>query len=136
MVRILKKVRYSNISALAERAGNYTIREFCAAHTVSRQAYYLHQNAVATLRFEEEIVLQCMKAIRHRQPQIGRRKLLYLLQQDFEKADFEYKKTAEHVKSKVQRVFYYTIFVWITAAGRPCLHKSVLDGLIILPKRS
>lgn len=67
----------------------YTVDQLCGVHGVSRQAYYQHLQAEAILHYEEEIVIQLVQKIRYRQPRIGARKLLYLLQPDFDKAGFK-----------------------------------------------
>lgn len=67
----------------------YPIDKLCAAHGVSRQAYYQHHQAEVVRHYEEAIVLQWVQRIRCRQPRIGARKLLYLLTPDLEKAGFQ-----------------------------------------------
>ena len=51
--------------------------------------FYQYQKRQTTERLKEEIVIQLVCQIRHRQPNIGVRKLYHLLTPEFEKLDFQ-----------------------------------------------
>ena len=65
-------------------ACEYSLGDICAAHGVSRQAYYQYQKHQANKRFKQEIVLQLVCQVRARQPRIGVRKLYHMLKPEFE----------------------------------------------------
>jgi len=73
----------------ADLGDTYSIGELCLAHNVSRQAYYQHLQAEAIVRYEEEIILQWVLEVRRRQPRIGGRKLLFMIEPKLEKAGFK-----------------------------------------------
>ncbi len=83
-------MKHSSIEALCQsKAHRYSLATVCAAHGVSRQAFYQHQKHRATERLKEEMVLQLVCQIRTRQPNIGVRKLYHLLTPEFEKIGFQ-----------------------------------------------
>ena len=65
-------------------ACEYSLADICAAHGVSRQAYYQYHKHKTNTRFKQEIVLQLVCQVRARQPRIGVRKLYQLLKPEFE----------------------------------------------------
>jgi transposase InsO family protein len=83
-------VKHSSIEVLwHSKVHPYSLATVCAAHGVSRQAFYQHQKHRATERLKEEMVLQLVCQIRTRQPNIGVRKLYHLLTPEFEKIGFQ-----------------------------------------------
>ena len=83
-------MKHSSIEALWQsKAHRYSVATICMAHGVSRQAFYQYQKRRTTERLKEEIVIQLVCQIRHRQPNIGVRKLYHLLTPEFEKLDFQ-----------------------------------------------
>ena len=81
-------MRHQSICAIYQsEACEYSLGDICAAHGVSRQAYYQYQKHQANQRFKQEIVLQLVCQVRARQPRIGVRKLYHLLKAEFEKLD-------------------------------------------------
>ena len=67
------------------QAHRYPLSTVCAAHGVSRQAFYQYQQRQSTVRLKQELVLQLVCQVRTRQPNIGVRKLHHLLTPQFEK---------------------------------------------------
>ena len=58
---------------------SYSIDRVCQVFGVSRQAYYKRQNSSLSEFFREQMVLDEVREIRRRQPQIGVRKLHRML---------------------------------------------------------
>ena len=67
------------------KAHRYPLATVCAAHGVSRQAFYQYQKRRSTERLKQEMALQLVCQVRVRQPNIGVRKLHHLLTPKFEK---------------------------------------------------
>ena len=81
-------MKYPSIEALWQsKVHTYSLATVCAAHGVSRQAFYQYQQRQATERLKQEIVLQLVCQVRVRQPNIGVRKLYHLLKPQFEQLD-------------------------------------------------
>ena len=70
-------------------AHSYSLATVCAAHGVSRQAFYQYQKHRANERLKQEMVLQLVCQVRTRQPKIGVRKLYRLLKPEFEKLNLQ-----------------------------------------------
>ena len=75
---------------LQELGRRAVIRQLTAALSVSFQAFYQRrrEDENSELRYQEEIVISLVVAIRRRQPRIGTRKLLYRLRPDLKRLDF------------------------------------------------
>jgi len=83
-------VKHPSIEAMWQsKTYTYSLATVCAAHGVSRQAFYQYQKHQTNERFKQEIVLQLVSQVRARQPKIGVRKLYRLLKPKFEKLDFQ-----------------------------------------------
>ena len=67
----------------------HSLGTICAAHGVSRQAFYQYQKHQANQRLKQEVVLQLVCQVRARQPKIGVRKLYRLLKPEFEKLNLQ-----------------------------------------------
>lgn len=79
-------MKYASIEALwHSKADSYSLGTICAAHGVSRQAFYQYQKRQATERLKKEMVIQLVCQVRVRQPNIGVRKLYHLLKPKFDK---------------------------------------------------
>lgn len=79
-------MKYASIESLwHSKAHRYSLATVCAAHGVSRQAFYQYQHRQSTERLKAEMVLQMVCQVRTRQPNIGVRKLHHLLTPEFEK---------------------------------------------------
>ena len=88
-------MKYASIEALWDSQGHtYSLETICAAHGVSRQAYYHYQTHQATERLKQEMVLQLVCQIRARQPRIGVRKLYHLLKPQLEQLDCQFGRDA------------------------------------------
>lgn len=88
-------MKYPSIEALWQsKAHTYSLATVCAAHSVSRQAFYQYQQRQANERLKQEIVLQLVCQVRVRQPNIGVRKLYHLLKPQFEKLDCQFGRDA------------------------------------------
>ncbi len=78
-------MKYPSIESLWQsQTHTYSLATVCAAHGVSRQAFYQYQQRQANERLKQEIVLQLVCQVRVRQPNIGVRKLYQLLKPEFE----------------------------------------------------
>jgi len=75
-------VRYQTIELMKERNPGIGLASICGWFGVSRQAYYQYQRGAIDRGIEHEIVLKLVKGIRKDHPQIGTRKLHYMLQND------------------------------------------------------
>ena len=83
-------MKHSSIEALCQsKAHRYSVATICMAHGVSRQAFYQYQKRQTTERLKEEIVIQLVCQIRHRQPNIGCGNCITWLTPEFEKLDFQ-----------------------------------------------
>ena len=79
-------MKHSSIEALWQsKAHSYSLGTICAAHGVSRQAFYQYQKRQATERLKQEMVIQLVCQVRVRQPNVGVRKLYHLLKPEFDK---------------------------------------------------
>ena len=88
-------MKYPSIEALWQsKAHAYSLATVCAAHGVSRQAFYQYQQRQANERLKQEIVLQLVCQIRVRQPNIGARKLYHLLKPQLEQLDCQFGRDA------------------------------------------
>jgi len=54
---------------------SFSVEEVCRLFGLSRQAYYKHQHRSLSDHFREHVILDEVRAIRHRQPLLGVRKL-------------------------------------------------------------
>ena len=83
-------MKYASIESLWQSDSyTYSLEMICAAHGVSRQAFYQYQNHQANERLKQEMVLQLVCQVRARQPRIGVRKLYQLLTPQFEQLDLQ-----------------------------------------------
>lgn len=73
-------MRYQTIELMKEHNPGIGLARMCGWFGVSRQAYYQHQREAIDRGIEHEIVLKLVKEIRKDHPQIGTRKLHYMLQ--------------------------------------------------------
>ena len=88
-------MKYPSIEALWQsKVHTYSLATVCAAHGVSRQAFYQYQHRQANERLKQEIVLQLVCQVRVRQPNIGVRKLYHLLKPQFEQLDLQFGRDA------------------------------------------
>ena len=88
-------MKYASIEALwHSKPPPGSLETICAAHGVSRQAYYHYQRHQANERLKQDIVLQLVCQIRARQPRIGVRKLYQLLKPQLETLDCRFSRDA------------------------------------------
>jgi len=88
-------VKYPSIEALwHSKSPAYSLATVCAAHGVSRQAFYQYQHRQANERLKQEMVLQLVCQVRSRQPNIGVRKLYQLLKPEFEQLGLQFGRDA------------------------------------------
>lgn len=79
-------MKHRSIEALwHSKTDRYSLGTICAAHGVSRQAFYQYQKRQATERLKQEMIIQLVCQVRVRQPNIGVRKLYHLLTPEFDK---------------------------------------------------